>query len=822
MKKKFNVSGMTCAACQAHVEKAVKGLDGIECVNVNLLKNTMDVSYNENACSIMQIEEAVKKAGYLASLDGEKKKEEKKDNSLLNLIISIIFLLLLMYFSMGVMMFGWPTFKVFDMHESKMGFSLIQFFLVLPILYINRGYFIRGYKRLFHNPSMDSLIAVGATASMFYSIYALFSIAYDPSDSKMLHMSLYFEAAGMILVFVSLGKYLENLSKKKTTTSLEALYDLSPKTATILMDGKEIIIPAEDVKVGDIILVKKGSLVPVDGIVKNGDGSMDEANITGESIPVYKRKDDIVYSSTMLVSGYLEIEATKVGKDTSFAQILNLVEEASNSKAPISKLADKISAIFVPTIFIIAVIVFIANLLFILLNNPSYVTTSAFEVAFNYAITVIVIACPCALGLATPVAIMVGTGKAAENGLIIKNADILERTGKIETVVLDKTGTITNGHPVLTDITIDKDTLAIIYSMEALSNHPLSIAIKEYAEKLNLKKVDIHDFIAKDGLGLIAKANDKTYYIGNQKGIKNMVGDYSSLEVLGKTVLYVQEDDKLLGIIALKDMEKENSKEAISMLKNMGIHVVMLTGDNNKTANAIAYSIGIDEVISDVLPSDKAKVIESLKNKGGLVAMVGDGVNDAPALATSDLGIAIGAGSDAARESSDIVLVRNDLLDVVNAIRLSKRTVFTIKLGLFWAFFYNLICVVLASGLIYHLTLGTFQMKPEYGSIAMSISSVSVVLNALSINLFKLKRGNINHKENIEKEENQMATLVIGVDGMMCKHCKAHVEEACKNVLGVTSAEASLEEKNVVVTCESNVTVEELKAKIKEAGYDPR
>jgi len=821
MKKKFNVGGMTCAACQSHVEKAVKGLDGIENVNVNLLQNTMDVTFNEAQCPITNIEDAVKKAGYSISLPKEEKKKIE-DHSLRDLILSIIFLIILMYFSMGVMMWNFKTPPIFDMHESKMGFALIQFLLVLPILFMNRGYFIRGYKRLFKGPTMDSLIAVGATASMAYSIYALFSIAYDPSDSKMLHMSLYFEAAGMILVFVSLGKYLENLSKRKTTKSLEALYALAPKNASILMDNTIKSIPLEEVKVHDILVVKKGDLVPVDGKIIKGEGSINQANITGESIPVYKKVGDYLYSSTILESGYIEMEAEKVGVDTSFSKIISLVEEAANSKAPISKLADKISSIFVPVIFMISILVFIGNFLFVFFNQPSYVTTSAFEIALNYAITVIVIACPCALGLATPVAIMVSTGKGAQEGLIIKNAEILERTGKISTVVFDKTGTITKGRPEVTDITIDDNTLAIVYSIEALSNHPLSIAIEEYAKKKGLNKHTISNYKAIDGMGILGTYDRNEYYIGNKKGLGLEVEDYRILEDEGKTILYVLKNHEFLGIIALRDEIKEGSKEAIGELKNMGIEVIMLTGDNKRTANAISKSLGIESCISEVLPTDKASIIKDLKKNGKLVAMVGDGVNDTIALATSDLGIAIGAGSDAAEESSDIVLVRNDLMDVVNAIRLSKRTLNTIKLGLFWAFFYNLICVFLASGILYHLTKGSFIMKPEYGSIAMSISSVSVVLNALSINFFKVKRNKDLAIESKEKEENKMATLVIGVDGMMCKHCKAHVEEACKNVYGVESAVASLEDKNVTVTYTGDVKEEALKKAIKEAGYDPR
>ena len=820
MKKKFNVTGMTCAACQAHVKKAVEGIDGIKDVNVNLLQNTMDVEFNEDKCNIKLIEDAVKKAGYGAYIEKKELVKEEKDNSLINLIISLIFLILLMYFSMGVMMWNFPTFDIFNMHKSPMGFSLIQFFLVLPIIFINRGYFIRGFKRLFKAPSMDSLIALGSTFSLLYSIYALFSIAYDPQDKKMLHMSLYFEAAGMILVFVSLGKYLENLSKKRTTKSLEALLDLAPKTATIKESNVEKIIPAEDVKIGEIVILKKGDMVPVDGIIISGSGSLDEANITGESIPKYKKEKDYVYSSTILKNGYMEIEAKKVGDDTSFQTILKLVEEASNSKAPISKLADKIAGIFVPIILLISLIVFLFNFFYIKFGNLSY-DTKAFETALNYAITVIVIACPCALGLATPVAIMVGTGKGAENGLIIKNAKILEQTGKIDTVVLDKTGTITKGIPSVTDITVSDLYLPYIYSLELLSEHPLSLAIIDYIESKNPKKYDVKSYETIDGMGLRGIVDNSSFYIGNKKGIKDLDKDYSNLENEGKTVLYVSKDDKFIGIIAVRDEIKETSKEAIMMLMDMGIDVIMLTGDNNITAKAIAKSLGITNVISDVLPSDKGNIIDKLKEDGKMVAMVGDGVNDSIALTKSDLGIAIGAGSDAAQESSDIVLVRNDLIDVVNAIRLSKRVLFTIKLGLFWAFFYNLVCVFLASGILYHLTSGSFKMKPEYGSIAMSLSSVSVVLNALSINFFKLKRSKEIDLNNIKKEEIKMNTLVIGVDGMMCNHCKAHVEKACLSVNGVKSAVASLEDKNVTVVCDFT-NDEELKAAIKDAGYTTR
>lgn len=808
MKEKYDVKGMTCAACQMHVEKAVKNLDGVNSCNVNLLKNSMEVEFDSTKLKTNDILNAVKNSGYQAIKKGENKKVEEKEHDLLKLIVSAIFLLLLMYFSMGVMMFHFPTFDCFSMN-NPIGFSLIQFILLLPILYLERGYFIRGFKVLFKGPTMDSLIAIGASASVIYSVVMMFMIQYD---SKY-HMNLYFEAAGMILVFVSLGKYLEKISKGRTTKSLEALMDLAPKNATILKDGKEINVLAEDVKKGDIVICRVGDLIPVDGKIIKGNASINEANITGESIPVYKIVDDMVYSSTIINSGYLEIEATSVGDDTTYQTIIHLVEEASNSKAPISRLADKISFIFVPLIFIISILVFLGNFLYIMINNPDY-ASNAFQVAFNYAITCIVIACPCALGLATPVAIMVGMGKGASNGLIIKNANILEQTGKIKTIAMDKTGTITNGHPTVTNIIMNENYINEIYALEELSGHPLSLAILDYMKEKIDKKLEVKDYISIDGLGIKGIIHDNVYYIGNIKGVLEKIDDYSSFEEEGKTVLYITKDDKFIGIIALKDEIKENSKEAIKLLKKSNINVCMLTGDNERTAKAIAKELDIDKVIANVTPKDKANVIESLKKDGGLVAMVGDGVNDAPALASSNLGIAIGSGSDAASESSDIVLVRNDLMDVVNAIRLSKRVLLTIKVGLFWAFFYNFICIFLASGILYHITSGSFIMKPEYGSILMSISSVCVVINALSINLFKI----IGKKKEVKEESNMDFT--ISVEGMMCNHCKKHVEDACMSVNGVKSAIANLDNKNVVVNADNNLDLELVKKAIKDAGYE--
>lgn len=819
MKKKFNVSGMTCASCQSHVEKAVKKLDGVSDVYVNLLQNNMDVTFDEKICSISKIEEAVDKAGYKATLPEEKVVINKnKDYSLFKLIFCIVDLLVLMYFSMGNMMWGWPSPKVFDMHQNPMGFALVQFILVLPICYIYRNYFISGFKKLFKlSPNMDSLIAVGATFSLAYGIYCLFMISLGHTEY---HMYLYFESAGMILVFVSIGKYLEELSKKRTTDSLTKLMDLKPKTAIILDGDNEVLVNANDVKIGDVVVVKKGDLIPVDGKIIKGEASIDEANITGESIPVFKGVGDEVYSSCILTSGYLYVETTKSSEDTTIATIIKLVEEASNSKAPISRLADKVSGVFVPIIFSISLLVFIFNIIYIMIAKPAYVN-NAFETALNFAITVIVIACPCALGLATPVAIMVGTGKGAQNGLLIKNAAILEAAHNITTVVLDKTGTITKGHPEVVDFIKykDFDMESILYSFEIKSEHPLALAIVEYTKDKKRIDYNILNYEAIDGKGLRGIIDNDLYEIGNLKLLPNndLASDIvNKMSNEGKTTLIVLKNKELYGIVAVKDEIKENSKEAIHLLQNKGIKVVMLTGDNEITANAIAKEVGVNKVIANVMPTDKANVINELKNKNEFVAMVGDGVNDAIALSSANLGIAIGAGSDVAIESADIVLLRNDLLDVLNVISLSKRTINTIKLGLFWAFFYNIICVILATGIFYYTSNGSFKMEPMYGSIAMSISSVSVVLNALTINLFKVKR---NKEEIIKKEERKMNQLVLNVDGMMCMHCVKHVEDASKKVVGVINAHASLDSKTVTIDYEGNIDKEQIIKNITDAGY---
>lgn len=819
-KEKYKIYGMSCASCQAHVQTAVEKLKGIHYCNVNLLLNSMEVSYDDNILNSKLIVEAVKKAGYKAKLENKNNiksdsKEKTVDKDLIKLIISIFFLVLLMYFSMGHMV-GLPLPSFLLKEENSMYLALIQLFLTLPSVIIYFKYFISGYQKLFKlKPNMDSLVALGASASLIYGLVAIsmLIIAKSTNNSEMMHNymhNLYFESAATILTLVSLGKYLEKLSKKKTTLAIEKLIDLSPKKARILeQNGEEKEILANQVKIKQIVIVKKGEAIPVDGLIIEGQASIDESNINGESIPLYKKEGDKVYSSTIISSGYIKIKATKVGEDTSINKIIRLVEEASASKAPISKLVDKISLFFVPTIMLISLISFLCFIL-------SY---KNFELAFNIAISVLVIACPCALGLATPVAIMVASGKAAENGLIIKNAEILEKTHLIKTIVLDKTGTITEGKPEMIDficLSNEKkkdDILSNVYSLESLSEHPLSNAINDYCQKNNIEKKDVLDYKTIEGIGIKGKVDDKTIYIGNKKIIEENDTHKDELIKLldrfsseGKTVLFIKENENVVALLTCKDNVKQNSKEAINKLHKLGIKVIMLTGDNLKTANSIAKECNIDEVYAEVLPIQKQEIIKKLKiDKKHLVSMVGDGVNDALALTSSDLGIALESGSDAAIECADIVLKRNDLLDVYYAIKLSKRTYATIITNLFWAFIYNIIGVVLASGIFYP----AFKIKltPMIGSLAMSFSSVFVVLNALTINLFKKKEG-----------KQEMKEIKLEIEGMMCEHCVKHVTEALKSNKNVEAVKVDLKNKQALIKG-SNLNVASLIKSVTDIGY---
>ena len=823
MKKKYLVKGMTCASCQSHVQKAIEKIKGVNDVHVSLMTNSMNVDFDENLVSDETILKATKKAGYEAILPDAKedkslKVDTKKD--LIDLIVSVVFLVLLMYVSMGHMInLPLPSFMVG--HKGALAFSFSQFILVLPIIFIYRRYFISGFKKLIAlSPNMDSLIALGATASIAYGIYAIYMIGYGLGFNNMeivalYHENLYFESAGMILTLVSLGKYFEKISKKKTTSAISKLMDLAPKSACVLKDDVEQIVPIEEVRLDDIIVLRKGDSVPVDGIIMEGEASLNQANLTGENMPIYKTIGSEVLSSSIVNSGYLKIRATHVGEDTSLATIIRLVNEASDSKAPISHLVDKISFYFVPAIILIALVSFLSFIF----------TGSSFEVSFNFAISTLVIACPCALGLATPLAIMIGTGKGAESGLLIKNAEILEKAHHINTIVFDKTGTITNGAPRLVDFITygeEKEIIDVMYSLESLSEHPLALPLVTFSEnkKATLKKVD--EFKSIEGKGLSGIIDNHFYEIGNDSLLNEKVDKVNELKREGKTTLILLKDHELKAIISLKDEVKNTSKEAIKNLKKVGIKVIMLTGDNKETASIIGKEVDVDEVISEVLPKDKMEIITSLKKTPkDVIAMVGDGVNDAPALMRADLGIALGAGSDIALDSSDIILLRNDLMDVYNVIRLSKRVINTIKISLFWAFIYNVIGVLLASGIFYP-SFG-IKLNPMISSAAMSFSSVFVVLTSLTLYFFKPKRNVYESNLNVVlKEEKKMKTIRLSVDGMMCANCKRHVENACKSVPNVLNAEASLENKEVVITYNDEVDVSKVISNIQEEGYEAK
>lgn len=811
MKKKFKIEGMTCSACQSHVQHAVEKLEGISECNVNLLGNSMDVSFNEQELKEEDIMLAVEKAGYKASLADQVKKEEKPkaDSKGKTLIISAIFAILVFYLAMGPMLYI-PIPSFFE--KNPLILAITELLLTIPVVFMNRHYFINGFKRLWKlSPNMDSLIALGSSASLIYGIYIIYVMAYQlNTGNDITHYvhDLYLESASMILVLVSFGKYLEGKSKKKTNDSIQKLMDLAPKTAILLKDGVETEVLVEQVRQNDYVVIKKGMQAPVDGIIIEGSGSFDQSNITGESIPVFKEKNDEVISSTILTNGYTIIQATKVGEDTTIHTIIKLVEEAANSKAPISKLADKISFFFVPIVMLIAIISFIV---FAFLENVSF--------AFGIGISVLVIACPCALGLATPVAIMVATGVAARNGLLIKNAEILERTHSLKTIILDKTGTITEGAPMLIDIIpfSKEDILGIAYTLEQKSEHPLALAIVQAAQSQGTSSYELTGFESLSGLGLKGTIKGVTYFLGNKKYISSLgihlediQNQIDELTEQAKTPLFLATQEKLIGILTVKDKIKEDSKEAVQKLQKMGLEVIMLTGDNASTAASIAKEVGITRVISDVMPDEKQKVVKEEQAKGKQVAMVGDGVNDAPALMCADIGIAIGRGADIALDAADIILVSNSLSAVHSAIQLSRRTIRNIKGNLFWAFFYNAIGIIFASGVFYYAF--HIKLNPMISALAMSFSSVFVVTNALRLNTFKTKK---------KGEKKKMEKLTIEIDGMMCKHCQARVEKALQGVAGVQEVSVSLEQKNAVVTCEGT-SKDALIQAVTEAGYDAK
>jgi len=844
-KKKYNITGMSCAACSAKVERVVGKLDGVENVSVNLLTNSMHVEYKEDKLSSNDIIKNIADAGYGASLatDSKQKKEEKSikktnDDAIASmkfrLKVSIVFLVILMYFSMGSMI-GLPLPKFLSGEGNPVGFALTQLLLVLPVMYVNRKYYISGFKSLFHlSPNMDTLIAVGSGAAFTYGVIAIYVMGYALNNSDMhtvteYRMNLYFESVSMILTLITLGKFFETGSKARTTDAISKLIDLSPKRANVLRDGVEENILTEDVVVGDIVIVRPGESIPVDGMIIEGSTSVDESAITGESIPVQKEKGDKLIAATINKNGSVRIKATEVGEDTAISRIIALVEEASSSKAPIAKMADRVAGVFVPVVMGIALVTFIVWL----------ALGYDFSFALNCAIAVLVISCPCSLGLATPVAIMVGTGKGAENGILIKSADALETTHSIDTVVLDKTGTVTEGKPVVTDILsfdIDENEfLKLAAGVESASEHPLAEAIVEKAKEKSLEIVSPTEFQAISGRGIVASVGDSKIIAGNEQAIKDQYGNSENftevfkkgneLAAEGKTPMYFGKDGKLLGIIAVADTIKKDSKEAIQALKNRNIDVVLLTGDHKNTAMAIAKEAGIKKVIAEVLPTDKEEHIRELIKAGHKVAMVGDGINDSPALARADVGIAIGAGTDIAIESADIVLMHSSLKDVATAIDLSKAVIRNIKQNLFWAFFYNSIGIPLAAG-VFYLSMG-WKLSPMFGAAAMGMSSVCVVSNALRLRGFKpkeIKKNNIENDEielieNKRKEDNNMTT-VINVNGMMCEHCKATVEKVTRGVEGVSNSEVNLDAKNVTIEHSADTDLEKVKKAITDAGYE--
>lgn len=820
MKDKFDITGMTCSACSAHVYKAVSKLDGVKDVNVNLLSNNMVVEYDDNI-KPSDIITAVVDAGYGAQVASQNKSDNKKVNKeqinesdlmYERLKYSFIFFIPVLYLSMGPMM-HLPNLPILQGYENSLNYAFTLFLLTIPIVFINRAFFIKGYKALIHKaPNMDTLVALGAFSAMIYGIFAIYRIGYGLAVSnhelvmKYSH-SLYFESAATILTLITLGKYLEAKSKKKTSKALEKLMDLTPKTAIIEREGKEYTVLVDEVKAGDIVIVKPGGSIAVDGEIIEGNTTIDQSSITGESMPVEKSVGDKVISATINKTGYIKYRALKVGKDTTISQIIALVEEAANSKAPISKLADKISGIFVPIVITIAIILAVFWL---------YMGMS-FEFALSIAISVLVISCPCALGLATPVAIMVGTGRGAENGILIKSAESLEAAHSINAIAIDKTGTITEGKMTVKSVEVykyDENTiLQTAYTLEKSSAHPIAKAIVNKCEKLGFDVFSATDFNFYNGLGISCIINGKKYSCGSAKFMTSLGIEYKNKQKnIDNTsaTIYLAEENELIGIINVSDKIKETSIEAVKKFKESNIEVYMLTGDNKQSAEYTAFQAGIENVYAELMPQDKEEIIRQLQEKGKKVAMVGDGINDAPALMRSDLGIAIGAGTDVAIQSADIVLINNNLLDAVTSVKLSKAVLKNIKMNLFWAFFYNIIGIPVAAG-VFYLSYG-LTLNPMIAAAAMSFSSVFVVTNALRLRNFKAEKY-------INKGEKEM-NVIVNVNGMNCNHCKMAVEKALNSVNGVVSAEVSLEAKNAKVVLSKDVDDNALLNVVNEAGFE--
>lgn len=840
-KAKFNIQGMTCSSCQAHVQKAVEKLEGVQNVNVNLLSNNMMLEYDETMQNHDNIIKAVIDAGYGASIaDIENKKQPQNGKKVdyqdtiksmkKRLIISLIFWIPLMYIAMYHMFYEWfglpiPSIitNLFHGTENAIAFGFTQFLLLLPIMYVNRNYFIVGFKTLWKKaPNMDSLIAIGSTAALVYGIYAIFMIGYGLGHHQIqlverFSKDLYFESAGTILTLITVGKYLETKSKAKTSDAISKLINLAPKTATVLRNHEEVEMMVEEILIGDILIVRPGGGIPVDGVIVEGSSSVDQASITGESIPVQKNVGDTVVSGTINKNGYFKMKATKVGNDTTFSQIIQLVEEAGNSKAPIARLADKVSGIFVPCVITIAVL---ATIFWILQGQ-------SFEFALSIGIAVLVISCPCALGLATPVAIMVGTGKASENGILIKSAESLELLHLVDTVVLDKTGTITEGKPKVTDILskIDEnELLQIAGSLEQNSEHPLAEAIMEKVKEQKIDLLKTENFTSISGRGVKASLEGRNYFAGNiafmqenKINVQNIHKEVQEFLEEGKTVLYFADESKILGTICVADTIKETSFEAIQNLKKESIEVVMLTGDNRVVADTIGKKLELDKVISEVLPQDKEREVAKLQEQGKKVAFVGDGINDSPALVKADVGLAIGSGTDIAIDSADVVLMKNSLLDVVTAFHLSKAVMRNIKINLFWAFFYNCIGIPIAAG-VFYLTFG-LKLNPMIGAAAMSLSSVCVVTNALTLRKFKPVGVGLDQPKNKPNKEEKTMTKTIFIEGMQCNHCKMSVEKALSALDGVTKVEVSLEDKKAVIEATKELEENTIKEAIEEAGF---
>ncbi len=821
----FNITGMSCAACVARVEKAVNGVEGVESCSVSLLTNSMGV---EGSADPQKIISAVIEAGYGATLkDGKNAPSKTNDDDALKdtetpklkkrLVASLGFLIVLMYISMGHIMWGWWLPEI--LASNPLAIGLLQLILTAIVMVINQKFFINGFKGLLHkSPNMDTLVALGSGASFVYSTYALFKMT--AVSGEMAHHYLhefYFESAAMILTLITVGKMLEARSKGKTTNALKSLMNLAPKTATILKDGIETEIPVEQVQKGDIFVVRPGEQISVDGVIIDGTTAVDESALTGESIPVDKQPGDRVSGGTINQSGFIKCEALRVGEDTTLSQIIKMVSDAAATKAPIAKIADKVSGVFVPVVISIAVVATIVWL----------IAGQSFGYALARGISVLVISCPCALGLATPVAIMVGNGVGAKNGILFKTAVSLEETGKANIVVLDKTGTITKGQPKVTDIipisSTENELLSAAYSLEIKSEHPLAKAIVEKGNELNISVIDVQNFKALSGNGVTAKLNGKTVYGGSFKFIsEKIITDETTIKVAenladsGKTPLFFASDEKLLGIIAVADVIKEESPQAIKELQNMGINVVMLTGDNEKTANAIGKQAGVDEVIAGVLPDGKEKVVRRLKDKGKVI-MVGDGINDAPALTRADMGIAIGAGTDIAIDSADVVLMNSKLSDVPAAIRLSRATLKNIHENLFWAFFYNAIGIPLAAGVF--INIFGWELNPMFGAAAMSLSSFCVVSNALRLNFKDIHNSKKDKKIKFKYKEKKTMEITLKIEGMMCPHCEAHVKKALEGVAEVREAIVSHKDGTAIVTLDADAAPVTLKKAVEEQGY---